>query len=39
MKKFLIYLYSVFESIGKARAASHYTRMGNYKMAKKIMSE
>lgn len=39
MKTFLESICSFFESWGKARAATYYSRMGNYEAAKKVMSE
>ena len=39
MKSFLKYLYDVVESIGRAKAASHLARMGNYEAAKRVMVE
>ena len=39
MKSVLNTIVAFFESVGKARAASHYTRMGNYEAARKVMQE
>jgi hypothetical protein len=39
MKNFLSVVYSVFESFGKARAATYFVRQGNYEAAKKVMQE
>lgn len=39
MKNFLNALMALFESMGKARAAAMFTRMGNYDAARKIMQE
>lgn len=39
MKKFLTTLFNFLESVGQARAASYYTRAGNYQAAIKIMSK
>ena len=38
MKKFWKSVYCVFESLGRARAASVLARQGNYKMAQEIMT-
>lgn len=38
MKKILKSIYCVFESMGRARAASAFARRGNYKMAQQIMT-
>lgn len=37
MKSFLKTLIGIFESMGHARAATYYSRMGNHEAAKKIM--
>jgi hypothetical protein len=37
MKLFFKYLYDVAESIGRAKAATHYSRMGRHDLAKQIM--
>ena len=37
MKNFLNTLYEIFESMGKAKAASHLARCGMHKEAKEIM--
>lgn len=37
MKTVLQTIYSLFESIGRARAATYYTRQGNHEAAKKVM--
>ena len=37
MKNFLNTLYELFESMGKAKAASHLARCGMHKEAKEIM--
>jgi hypothetical protein len=39
MKKFLKFLFALGESFGKARAATYFTRMGNYDAARKVMAE
>ncbi len=39
MKSVLKTLFSIFESIGKVRAATHYSRMGNYEAARKVMQD
>jgi hypothetical protein len=39
MKSFFNTLYQIFESMGKARAASYYSRMGNFEAAKKVMMD
>jgi hypothetical protein len=39
MKSLFKYLYEVAESFGRARAATHYTRMGRPDLAKRIMLE
>lgn len=39
MKNFLKTMLSIFEGIGRARAATHYTRMGDYESARKVMQE
>lgn len=39
MKNLLSTLLSIFESFGRARAATYFTRQGNYKAAKKIMQD
>lgn len=37
MKNILKTIYAFFESIGEARAASHFARQGNYTAAKEVM--
>jgi len=37
MKNFLNALYTIFESIGKAKAAAHLTRCGMHKEAQALM--
>jgi hypothetical protein len=37
MKSFFKYLYEVAESIGRAKAATHYSRMGRHDLARQIM--
>jgi hypothetical protein len=37
MKNFLQSLISLFESMGKARAATYFTRQGDYEAARRIM--
>jgi hypothetical protein len=37
MKSFFKYLYEVAESVGRARAAAHYSRMGRNDLARQIM--
>ncbi len=37
--KLLNYIYSILESVGKARAATHFARMGNYEAARRIMAD
>lgn len=37
MKSFFKFIYSIGESFGRARAATYFTRMGNYEAAKKVM--
>ena len=37
MNKFLKLMFAIGESFGKARAATYFTRMGNYEAAKKVM--
>lgn len=39
MKFVLKYIYSILESVGKARAATHFARTGNYEAARRIMAE
>jgi hypothetical protein len=39
MKTIINYIWSVFESFGKARAASYFARIGNYEAARQIMAE
>jgi len=38
MKNFLQILFVFCESFGKARAATYFTRMGDYESARKVMS-
>jgi len=37
MKNFLKFLFAIGESFGRARAASYFTRMGDYESARKVM--
>jgi hypothetical protein len=37
MKSFFKFLFAIGESFGKARAATYFTRIGNYEAAKKVM--
>ena len=37
MKTALNYIWSVFDSFGRARAASHLARIGQYEAAKALM--
>ena len=37
MKSFFKHLYSILESIGRARAATHYARLGRHDIAREIM--
>lgn len=37
MKNFLKFLFSVGESFGRARAASYFTRQGDYDRARRVM--
>jgi hypothetical protein len=39
MKTVLNYIWSVFESFGKARAATYLARRGDYDGAKRIMAK
>jgi hypothetical protein len=39
MKSFFNYIYSILESFGKARAATHFARMGDFEAARKVMAE
>jgi hypothetical protein len=39
MKSFLKTVVAFFESIGKARAATYYSRMGDYAAARKVMQD
>jgi hypothetical protein len=39
MKSFINYIWSVMDSFGRARAASHFARMGNHEAARRIMAE
>ncbi len=39
MKSFLKTVVAFFESIGKARAATYYSRLGNYEAARKVMQD
>lgn len=39
MKRFLKILFVIGESFGKARAASYFTRMGNFEAARKVMQD
>ncbi len=37
MKTILSNIYAFFENVGKVRAATYYTRMGDYESARKVM--
>jgi len=37
MKIFLRKLFNFFEMMGKVRAATHFSRIGDYESAKKVM--
>ena len=39
MKTIINYIWSVFDSFGRARAASHLARIGQYEAAKRVMAE
>jgi len=39
MKTVLNYIWSVMDSFGRARAASHLARIGQYEAAKRVMAE
>lgn len=39
MKNLIHYFFSIFESIGRARAATHFARQGDYESARRIMAE
>ncbi len=39
MKKFLNAVYTFFQEMGKAKAATTLARMGNYEAAKSVMNE
>lgn len=39
MKTALSYVWSVFESFGRARAASHLARIGQHEAAKRLMTK
>ena len=39
MKSILTTLLSIFESMGKARAATYFTRIGDYDSARRIMND
>jgi hypothetical protein len=39
MKKIINYVWSIIDSIGRARAASHFARQGNHEAARRIMAE
>jgi hypothetical protein len=39
MKTVLNYIWSVFDSFGRARAASHLARIGQYEAARRVMTE
>lgn len=39
MKSFLNTIMAFFEGVGRARAATHYTRMGDYEAARRVMQE
>jgi hypothetical protein len=39
MKSFLNTIAAFFESIGRARAATYYSRMGDYAAARKVMQD
>ena len=39
MKTVLNYIWSVFDSFGRARAASHLARIRQYEAARRVMTE
>jgi hypothetical protein len=39
MKTIIKSIWSVFDSFGRARAASHFARTGNYEAARRVMAE
>ena len=39
MKSVIHYIFSVFESFGRARAATYFARIGDYDSAKRVMAE
>ena len=39
MKSIINSIWSVLDSFGRARAASHFARQGNYEAAKRVMAE
>ena len=39
MKTFLKSIFAICESFGRARAATYFTRQGNYEAARKVMQE
>jgi hypothetical protein len=39
MKAVLNYIWSVMDSFGRARAASHFARMGDHEAARRVMAE
>ena len=39
MKKFFIAFFSILESMGRARAATHFARQGDYESARRVMND
>ena len=39
MKTVLNYIWSIFDSFGRARDASHLARIGQYEAARRVMAE
>jgi hypothetical protein len=39
MKTIINYVWSVLDSFGRARAASHFARSGDYESARRVMAE
>ncbi len=39
MKTVIDYVWSVLDSLGRARAATHLARIGQYEAAKRVMTE
>ena len=39
MKSIIKSIWSVFDSFGRARAASHFARTGDYEAARRVMAE